>query len=285
METETAEIEAKEKAQEEIIEEEVVESEEIVESEAAEAEPETTEEEEMIVSIGEESPPQEDKAPEWVRDLRKNHSEIKKENKQLKAELESFKVKKSVELGAKPTLEGCDYDTEEYDKKLSAWYEKKREADAQQAKVAEEQERQNKEWQATLSSYEIKKTELKAKVKDYDEAEEFIKETFSEIQQGVILQGAKNPALLILALGKNPQKAKELSSIKDPAKFIWAAAEMETQLKVTNRKAATPPEKTIAGKGGQVTSSEAALEKLRAEAAKTGDYTKVNEYKRKLKEK
>ena len=85
---------------------------------------------------------------------------------------------------------------------------------------------------------------------------------------------------MIYALGKNPTKAKELSAINDPVKFAFAVAKLETQLKVTNRKAAPPPESTVRGTGRVSGAVDSTLERLRADAEKTGDYSKVMQYKR-----
>jgi len=55
-------------------------------------------------------------------------------------------------------------------------------------------------------------------------------------------------------------------------------------LKVTNRKAATAPERTINSGGGRLSGAiDSTLERLRAEALKTGDLSKVMEYKRRKK--
>jgi hypothetical protein len=63
-------------------------------------------------------------------------------------------------------------------------------------------------------------------------------------------------------------------------KFAFAVAKLETQLKVTNRRASTTPERTITS-GGRVSGSiDSQLERLRAEALKTGDLSKVMAYKR-----
>jgi len=100
-------------------------------------------------------------------------------------------------------------------------------------------------------------------------------------QQGIVLQGSDNPALIIYALGKNTKRAKELASITDPVKFAFAVAKLETQLKVSNRKAAASPERTIASGGTRLSGAvDSTLERLRAEAEKSGDYTKVLQYKR-----
>lgn len=241
------------------------------------------EEGELVVSIGEESPPQKESepAPEWVKDLRKSKREDAKKIRELSERLESYEKKPDVELGAKPTLEGSGedgYDTAIYEKDLTAWHEKKVQVDKKKAEDTATEESNNKAWQDTLGAYEVKKTALKAKVKDFDDAEALVKESLSVVYQGAILQGSKDPALLMLALGKNPQKLKELSSIKDPAKFIWAVATMESQLKVSNRKVATSPEKKIEGTASGAVDS--TLAKLEAEAEKSGDRTKVLNYKR-----
>ena len=56
-------------------------------------------------------------------------------------------------------------------------------------------------------------------------------------------------------------------------------------MKVTNRKAAPPPEKTVRGNGAVSGTVDSQLERLRAEAEKTGNYTKVNAYKMQLRNK
>ena len=94
-----------------------------------------------------------------------------------------------------------------------------------------------------------------------------------------------DPVLVVYALGKNPKKAAELSEIKDPVKFAFAVAKLETQLKVSSRKAATKPEKTVNGSARVSGSVDSTLERLRAEASRTGDFSKLTAYKRKLKAK
>ena len=277
---ETAENEVNE--QTEIIEESQEIEEQAQGSEpSAETQTEAAQDDEVIVSIGEESPPQEEEkqAPEWVRDLRKQHRELQKRNRELEAKLnQAPETQKAQEVGKKPTLEDFDYDAERYEASLAEWFERKRQADEQVAKLQAERDNQAKEWQAKLDGYSKAKAELK--VRDYDEAEDITKDTLTVVQQGVILQGAENPALLVYALGKNPKKAKELASISDPVKFAFAVAKLETQLKVTNRKAAPPPEKTVQGTGKVSGTVDSTLDRLRAEAEKSGDYSKVMAYKR-----
>ena len=235
---------------------------------------------EVVVSIGEEPPPQEeDRAPQWVRELRKSNREKERKIRELEARLNAAPTEtKPVVLGKKPSLEECDYDAEEYERKIAAWYEDKRLYDTEQAKAEAQRDAETKAWQGKLDSYAKAKASLK--VRDYDEAEAFALDTFTVTQQGIVLQGSEQPAVVIYALGKNQKKAKELSSITDPVKFAFAIAKLETQLKVTNRQAATSPERTIVSGGGRISGAiDPTLERLREEASRTGNMTKVIQYK------
>lgn len=239
-------------------------------------------EEDVVISIGEESPPQEEetRAPEWVRELRKANREKERKIRELEAKLNATATEtKPVALGKKPTLEDCDYDSEEYENKLTAWYEQKREYDAAEANAQAQRDAEAKAWQDKLDSYAKARASLK--VRDYEDAEAVALDTFNVTQQGIVIQGSENPALLIYALGKNTARAKELASINDPVKFAFAVAKLETQLKVTNRKAAASPERTISTGGGRISGSvDSTLDRLREEALKTGDLSKVIAYKR-----
>lgn len=261
------------------------ENESVADQNDEQPEEQSDEQDEIVVSIGEESPPQEEetRAPEWVRELRKANREKERRIKELEAKLTQTTETKPVALGQKPTLEAFDYDSDKYESALSDWYERKREIDLQAEKQRQVEQAQQQAWQETLEAYGKAKASLK--VRDFEDAEATAQETLDITQQGIIVQGAENPALVVYALGKNPKKVKELSSIKDPVKFAFAVAKLETQLKVSNRKAAPPPEKVVKGTGRVSGSVDSTLERLREEAAKTGDMTKVMAYKRQLRAK
>ena len=266
------------------IEDEIEElpEEEIEQAEEAEA-VEDEGEEEVVVSIGDAPAPEEEeeaRAPDWVRDLRRNYREEKRRVRELEQKLaqKETHVQRVAPLGPKPTLEAADYDTERFEKELGAWHEKKRQADEREATARAEQKAVQQEWERKLEGYQSAKAGLK--VRDFEFAEEVVQDTLSVMQQGMIVQGAENPALLVYALGKNPSKAKELASINDPVKFAFAVARLETQLKISNRKAPVSPERKISGTGRPSGAVDNTLERLRAEAEKTGNYTKVFQYKR-----
>lgn len=236
---------------------------------------------EVVVSIGEETPPPEEttRAPEWVRELRKADREKARRIKELEAKLNAAAATetKPVALGAKPKLDEFDYDADRFEQALDAWHDRKRQHDLETERVRQAEQQQQQAWQAKLEGYSKAKAELK--VRDYEDAEAIAQEVFNVTQQGIVVQGADNPALVIYALGKNPKKAKEIAGIKDPVKFAFAVAKLEKELKVTNRKAAPPPERTIQGTGRVSGAVDSTLERLRAEAEKTGNYTKVIQYK------
>ena len=257
--------------------------------EATPVEPEQqteVQQEEDVVTIAGESPaPEEEEkqAPEWVRNLRKNYRELQREKRELEERLKAVSPateQSPVTPGKKPTLEDCDYDSDKFENELAGWFERKRQSEEAEAQQKAKQREEQESWQKKLEGYTQSKTGLK--VSDFEDAEETVLETLNVTQQGIILQGAQNPAVVVYALGKNPKKAKELGEITDPVKFAFAVAKLETQLTVTSRKQAPPPEKKING-NGSLDSSNAQLERLREEAARTGDMTKVIAFKRQLK--
>jgi desulfoferrodoxin (superoxide reductase-like protein) len=253
--------------------------------EGQDSEDEQGESDEVIVSIGEEAPPPEEQAhaPDWVRELRKTNRELQRQNRELQNKLQTTAQTeiKPVVLGKKPSLEDYDYDADKFEEAHAKWFERKLKADEANARQEAEAMNQQKAWQAKLDGYGKAKAELR--VKDYEDAEAVAQEVFSVTQQGVMLQGADNPALVVYALGKNPKKAQELAAIKDPVKFAFAVAKLEKELKVTNRKQAPAPERVVTGTGRSSGAVDSTLERLREEAARTGNMSKVVAYKRQKK--
>jgi DNA repair exonuclease SbcCD ATPase subunit len=250
------------------------------EAEAAAPEPE-----EVVITIGDEQLAQEEEqAPEWVRDLRKKNREDQKRIRELETKLQQTQPQQAApRLGPKPTLEGMDYDSAKYEAALDAWHGQKRQVDEFQSKVKQAEQQQMQAWQAKLEAYGSAKQSLK--VRDYEDAEATVQEALNTVQQGVLLQGADNPAMVVYALGKNPKKAKELAAITDPVKFAFAVAKLEAQLKVAPKKTPPPPEGAIRSTAPISGTVDSNLDRLRAEAERTGDYSKVYRYKQQLKAK
>ena len=242
---------------------------------------------EVEVSIGDkpvqaEEPKQ--SAPAWVRELRRRERELQREVRELRAKVQTPQQAENQPpaVGAKPKLEDHDYDAEKFEVALAGWFERRRQADEHAAKQKQSEEQQKQAWQARLDAYGKAKASLR--VRDYDDAEASVTETLNVTQQGIIVSGSENPALVTYAIGKDPAKLKELAAIADPVRFAFAVAKLETQLKVNPRKPAAAPEVIVKSTtrlaGG---SHDQVLERLREEADKTGDLTKVIAYKAKLK--
>lgn len=240
-------------------------------------------EDEVVVTLGEESPPQEEPehSPNLVNKLRKMHREAQKKIRELEAKQTAEPAPKPVTLGPKPTLEGSDYDADKFEQALTTWHEQRRKVEEEEARVKREQTEAQKAWQGTLDAYGKAKAGLK--VRDFDEAEEVVTEILSNTQQGIILSVSATPAEMIYALGKNSGEAKKLAEIKDPLKFAAAVAKLETKLKVQKRAEVPAPERALRSTAPVSGSVDATLERLRNEARRTNDYTKVAAYKEKLK--
>ena len=243
-------------------------------------------ESEIVVSIGNEEPPPEpdasQEAPAWVKDLRKQNREQQKRIRELERSIAPAAQGETTSAPPKkPTLADVDYDTGAYEAKLDDWYKAKAVYDGQAAERQKAQEAVKGAWEAKVTGYNTAKAELKAR--DFDDAEAVIADVLSVTQQGIILDGAEKPALLVYALGKNPKKAAELAAITNPVAFAAAIGRLEASLKVTQRKPSAAPEQIPSGNARKTGAVDNTLERLRDEAGKTGDFTKVMAYKRQAK--
>lgn len=211
-------------------------------------------------------------APDWVKQLRKENRELKRQVREREAQQQN----KALELREKPTLEAYDYDSEAYEEDLQDWFVEKQKYD-QQIK-AEEERLQNYE-----NRYIQSVDKLRAKAPDYDDVEGVVADVLPPQRQAMIKVLVGDPARLAYTLGKSPKTLDELSKMDD-IQFIKQVTLMEQKMaKPKSRNPAKPKPKShelTGGAGGGDTQ----LAKLEAQAAKTGDRSKVIAYKRKLKQ-
>ena len=238
------------------------------------------EEYEEVVSIDGETPPEQEeqpqRAPEWVRELRKNYRALQDKVRTYE-QGQQREGQKAPNVPRKPTLEELDYDTEEYDKAMDKYYADKTAYDEHQRKLQAQAEEQQKQAQKYLEGYAQSKQKLK--VPDFEVAEDAVVGKLSVDIQNVILTVADNPAAVVYALGKNKAKLEEMAKIDNPFLFAKELGKLEGKLKVERRNAPPAPEKVVTGTVG-AGAGDVHLERLREEARRTGDMSKVMAYKR-----
>ena len=257
-----------------------------------ETEAETTEESEgeesddgILFEFGtEESEPEtETSAIKSVRNAYKKQAKGRKEAERRVAELERklAEVNQPVAaetLSKQPDLEDYDYDQEAFTKAVLAWNAQKQEIETKHAKQREENEAADKAWLARQAAYEA--TKAKVKNDDFEFVESDVKEKLSVTQQNIIIALSDDPARDVYFMGKHPDVLKRLAEIQDPGKFIYELAKLRNSKGETMAKKPAPPEKRIVGTAPRGKGSEAKLNKLREEAARTGDRTKVVQYRK-----
>jgi len=253
-----------------------------------EQEPTQEEASELVITIeGEEQASEDDgievpaDAPKWAKELRQKQRELVKENKRLKQATEAKQTQEQeITVGPRPTLEGCEFDDERYVSEVEEWVKRKAKAEAKATEAKTKAEAEQKAWHERLAQFESMKTELT--VPDYAEAEESVQDVLSVTQQAIIVKGAKNPAQLVYALGKNPGVLKKLAAIQDPVLFAFEAAEIMTKIKTEKRPAPPAPERRVSSGAAIPKSANETMDKLIEEAARTGDISKVREHRKKL---
>ena len=256
------------------------------EEQESEAENETNETNEAEEETESDEDEQEDESdggvkPNPVRQLRTVNRELAKklkikeqEEQRLKSQLEAMYAPREIALPERPTLEAFDYDAEQYETALISWTEKKAAYENNQRLIKEREARQQEAFNIKLQSYQAKK----ASYKGVDDAEAEAIKVLDLNQQGIIVNYANDPALVVLALGKNPVLLNQLSAIKDPIEYALKVKEIELKAreKMTTRKA-PPPEKTVAGKSAVPKAHEKVLDRLRSE----GKYGEAMQYRKK----
>lgn len=244
---------------------------------------------EVTITLGDPEPEPEE-APEEelrpaIKQLRDAHKEQLRRNRELERKLKEAEAKAKQaepepEIGAKPTLADAGFDEEEFEKRLLDWNNRKASHEVRQQAQRDAEAKAQEAYQAKLDTYRASIPALK--VPDYAEAEAELRGMLSQAQGSVLIKYASAPATLIYALHKAPEQAKKLAAITDLIEFAIAVKDLEKQVKVMPKNVPPPPERVIRGSGSVTASADKHLEKLREEAARTGDMTKVVRYKREL---
>lgn len=253
-----------------------------LEQEQAEASDEQTEETEELVIALDEPQEEEEQAPNWVKELRRKNREDQKRIRELEAKLNGQSTpQQSNQPPKKPKIEEFDYDADEFEKAMDKYVDAKSAYDREQDRQRAIQEESEKEWGKVVNAYESGKTKFPAdKMK---EAEEEVVSVLPMPRRAMLMDAAEDSTLLTFALGTNPETLRKLAAIKSDAKYIAQLARIEMNIKAQPKnKTAPPPERTISGSGKTPGASSSNLDRLKADADKSGDYTKYFNEKRRL---
>lgn len=218
------------------------------------------------------------------QEIRKMANGALKDKRRLERELEELRAKlpkPEPTLGNKPTLDQYDYDETRFSEAYDQWMEQKAAMDRADQQKLDAQRREQEEIENFKKSYKARSEALG--VSDFQESEAEVGSMLNQTQSGLLMRGADDPAALVYALSKSPAKLIELSHITDPVKFTVQVAKLEIAL--TARKTPRPaPEPRVSSERSATGHSASAsqLEKLRDEAARTGDYSKVVAYKKQM---
>lgn len=236
---------------------EQVENEEVAEAipdaPTDELEPSATEQEQEQEPRSEDDPPKIDPIKS-LRDANKKKLKKLKEQERKIQELESKlnEPKTSGEL-KKPSMrdEDIDFDVEKYEERMESYILKKKELDSRASSV-------NDEWTKTLDLYEKGKRLLEDD--DFEEYEAEVKNSLNALQQTVILQASRNPALVVRELGKDPNRLQQLETIQDPIKLAVAVASLENGIKKASKEGV--PEKRVTSGGSNIGSEKAIIDRM-----------------------
>lgn len=267
-------------APEEIIEEEAESEDSSADSE--EKSSEASDSDELIVTIeGEEQEEEEKQAPNWVKELRRKNREDQRRIRELEEKLAQGNAPaQSDDPGKEPELEDFDYDADAFKAAFKEWTAKKAQVEQKKEAIRRQQEEAAKEWQAVQETYA--KGKARFPKEKMAEAEEEVVSVLSGPRQAMLMDMADDSAQLVIALGSSPETLRKLAAIKSDAKFIKELAKVEMNVKVQPKKNPPPPERTISGSGKTPGATANKLDSLKAEAEKSGDYSKYFAEKRRL---
>jgi len=225
-----------------------------------------------------------DPEPEEEKPLVKRlRDEIRERDRRIHELNSGSKPEPAIEVGEEPTLEGCDWLEDKFKSEWSAWNKRKQDADRQQEEQGKAIEAAKQKMDAALTTYRGHASKLG--VKDYDVVERDVASALPVALQNAIplYFGDKGP-LTVLALGRHPKLLAEIVALNDPVAQLLRIKEISMGVKGVQRKTPAPEKDSIIqGSAAVGSNANKELARLEKEADKSGDRTKLIEYRRKMK--
>lgn len=209
------------------------------------------------------------KAPEWVKQIRNENRELKRQQREWQ---QSQGQSQQQGLREKPTLDAHEYDSDAYEDDYAAWLGEKTQHDTQmQAETAK--------YQKYDDGYKTSVDAVRAKVPEYDEIEQSIVDALPLQRQAMIKMMTDNPARMVVALGKSPNKLQALSELDD-MQFAKQIVLMEANMSNPKQNSTKPKPTSHKLQGSSGGNGDAQLAKLEAAADKSGDRSAIYAYKK-----
>ncbi len=214
--------------------------------------------------------------------VKRLRNELRETKRQLHSQ-QNARPSQKTEVGNKPDFwDDCEGDPDKYDAAILAWNDRKTKRAAEDAAENEMQEAGRKRLAQAEEQYRGHARKLG--VSNYDALEEKVQ---AELPEAVKLAiplyfGEKGPRAVV-ALAQYPQLLDEVAAIKDPLAQILRMYDIAHGAKMKKKNVPAPERESIqqgsAATGG---SSDKELARLEKEADRTGDRTKLIEYRRKM---
>lgn len=231
---------------------------------------------EILLEIAEE-PPEETPV---IRTLRKQLREAQKE---LKAAKREQAAPAANDPGPRPKLEDFDYNEDRFAEGLTEWTAKKAMFRAEQDKAKATQDAIHADFQEAVSRFEESKAEFAAH--DFDAVESSVREVLGVEKMTVLVDTSTDAAKVLYALGKNPAQMERLASIKNPFRFAAEIGRLEGKIRMKSSAPKPPAPEHRPANTSAAASPDKTLDRLREEARKTGDFTKVLAFRAQMKAK
>lgn len=196
-----------------------------------------------------------EKTPQWVKDVRAEIKLLKRENKELKEKSKQPEQSKAEnvehveELPAELKLEDFDYDGEAYAKYIKQRAVDELAIESKKLKKASELDELKKKHDEKVTTYNTRKAALK--VKDFDVAEKAVIDEVPQQIQSAILHYSNTPEMIVLALGRSKDLRDKAAKITDPVELGRFIGSIEAKAKIAPKSKNSPaPTPKVAANNG-----------------------------------
>ncbi|AZF88799.1 hypothetical protein [Salmonella phage Lumpael] len=253
---------------------------------------ETEDEEEEFLFDGQPvtAAPTDEDDQEGDSDLVKHlRAQLREQKKQFKTSTQAAQERKEIpaDMPRKPEMgdEGIDWDPEKYAEALDKWTEDKAAYQQREQEMAAKREAFGKKFSEGQQRYQTERAKAIKKYAGFEKAEAAIAELPEPLQAGLMIN-SKNPAALVMVLGRNADLRKQVEDAYNSDHIALGYLIRDIEARAGSKpKAKQNLNSTPEVKGQNGVANVGQLEALRKRAEATGDYTEYFAAKNKRAEK